>query len=313
MAKKNKKFAVGDIESLEKEFFMSYDCDYWLHKIFMLKNCHDYYDEFEEHLNLGLENVDHDNYKKMLRTELHFLYFQMIETLFEIIFAVSAHDNRDLWIALTFSGDRQTDFYSDAYRKIKDFADDKLKDPSFYTEFPIFIKNEEVKISVLRWIFYFNSSNKLSDEEWKINLKNIYSLLRMFAKDFPDRGEYNAFKHCLRFYNSSFRMGISLTGSNRVTGLGYSKDSITYLEKRKDENFDEMNISRTTKTFDFERDFRCCLIIHELINNIINTRKYQILEELRGKKFSLYYFHDNINYPGDYIPKTGVTKTSFTV
>lgn len=312
MVKNNKKFSVGDLDSVQKEFFMTYDCDYWLHKMHMLKNCHDYYDEVEEHLNYDLKNVDHDNYKKMLRTELHFLYFQMIETLFEIIFAISSHDNRDLWIALTFSGDRQTDFYSDAYIKIKDFAEDKLEYPSFYSELSAIINNKKIKISLLRWIFYYNYPTKLSDEEWKINLKNIYSLLKIFAKDFSDRGEYNAFKHCLRFYNSSFRFSIAPTGSNRRTNLGHSKDSITYLEKRKNEDYDEINIIKTTKPFDFERDFRCCLVIHRFIKNIINTRKYTILGELHGKKFFFTTFVD-INYPQDFLPKTGVTKTSFTI
>jgi hypothetical protein len=309
---KNKKFVVSErIETVQKEFFSTYDEDYYLHKIFLLKNCHDQYDTLKEHLNKDLEDVDHDKYKKMLRTEIHFLYFQMIETLFEIIFAITSHDNRDLWIALSFSGDSQTNFYSDAYRKIKDFSKDNLTDPNFNSEVSTIILNKKVDIPLLRWVFYFHYPTTLSDAEWDINIKNIYYLLKMFAKDFSDRGDYNAFKHSLRFYNSPFNMGISLTGSDEQIVIGSSGDSITYLEEKKNKDNGEHYIYTTTKPFDFERDFICCLIINDMILNIIRTRKYSFLKELNGKSFSFNTFVDvDIK---ELFPKTGVNKSSWTI
>jgi hypothetical protein len=309
---KNKKFVVSErIETVQKEFFSTYDEDYWLHKIFLLKNCHDQYDTLKEHLNQDLEDVDHDKYKKMIRTEIHFLYFQMIETLFEIIFAITSHDNRDLWIALSFSGDRQTNFYSDGYRKIKDFSNDRLTDLRINSKVSTIIQNEKVNIPLLRWVFYFHYPTTLSDEEWEINIKNIHSLLKMFAKDFTDRGDYNAFKHSLRFYNSPFKMGISLTGSDQQIIIGSSGDSITYLEEKKNKENDERYIYTTTKPFDFERDFICCLIINDMILNIIKTRKYSFLKEFHGKSFSFNTFVDIDTK--DLFPKTGVNKSSWTI
>lgn len=309
---KSKKFVVSErIETVQKEFFSTYDEDYWLHKIFLLKNCHDLYDTLKEHLNRDLEDVDHDKYKKMLRTEVHFLYFQMIETLFEIIFAIASHDNRDLWIALSFSGDRQTNFYSDAYRKIKDFSEDRLIDPRFNSEISTIMQNKKVDMPLLRWVFYFHYPTTLSEEEWEMNIKNIHSLLKMFAKDFSDRGDYNAFKHSLRFYNTPFKMGLSLTGSDKTIVMGNSGDSITYLEEKKNKENDESHIYKTTKPFDFERDFRCCLIINDLILNIIKTRKYSFLNEFHGKSFSFNTFVD-VDIKGLF-PKTGVNKSSWTI
>ena len=300
---KNKQFIVNDLDSLQKEFYKTYDPDYWLYKISFLKNCHDNFDSIKDTLNDDLSDVVDANYKRALRTEMHFLYFQMVETLFEIIFAVSKHDNRNLWLALTFSN------WKDNYNEIV-----KLSETSylFTNKIKTTISGNEVEIPLLRWIFYFVYPSKMTEDEWKNNLDKIKRLLLLFAKDFSDRGEYNAYKHSLRFYNSSFAMSIGLTGSQQMHTIGVSNDSITYLEEQRKEQKGTGRILRTTKPFDFERDCNCCLVIYSMIKNIISTRKYSILTELHGKSFDFSTFSDiDINKVA--IPKTGVTKSSFTV
>ena len=300
---KNKQFIVNDLDSLQKEFYKTYDPDYWLYKISLLKNCHNNFDSIKDTLNDDLSDVVDDDYKRALRTEMHFLYFQMVETLFEIIFAVSKHDNRNLWLALTFSN------WKDNYNEIV-----KLSEISylFTSKIKTTISGNEVEIPLLRWIFYFVYPSKMTEDEWKNNLDKIKRLLLLFAKDFSDRGEYNAYKHSLRFYNSSFAMSIGLTGSQQMHTIGASNDSITYLEEQRKEQKGTGRILRTTKPFDFERDCNCCLVIYSMIKNIISTRKYSILTELHGKSFDFSTFSDiDINKVA--IPKTGVTKSSFTV
>jgi len=174
------------------------------------------------------------------------------------------------------------------------------------------ISGNEIEIPLLRWIFYFVYPSKMTEDEWKNNLDKIKRLISLFAKDFSDRGEYNAYKHSLRFYNSSFAMSIGLTGSQQMHTIGASNDSITYLEEQRKEQKGTGRILRTTKPFDFERDCNCCLVIYSMIKNIISTRKYSILTELHGKSFDFSTFSDiDINKVA--IPKTGVTKSSFTV
>jgi len=300
---KNKQFIVNDLDSLQKEFYKTHDPDYWLYKISLLKNCHDNFDSIKDTLNDNLSGVVDDDYKRALRTEMHFLYFQMVETLFEIIFAVSKHDNRNLWLALTFSN------WKDNYNEIV-----KLSETSylFTSKIKTTISKNEIEIPLLRWIFYFVYPSKMTEDEWKNNLDKIKRLLLLFAKDFSDRGEYNAYKHSLRFYNSSFAMSIGLTGSQQMHTIGASNDSITYLEEQRKEQKGTGRILRTTKPFDFERDCNCCLVIYSMIKNIISTRKYSILTELHGKSFDFSTFSDiDINKVA--IPKTGVTKSSFTV
>lgn len=303
---KNKNFFVNNLDSLQKEFYETYNPDYWLYKISLLKNCHDNFDSIKDTLNDDLSDVIDDDYKRMLRTEMHFLYFQMIETLFEIIFAVSKHDNRNLWLALTFS---------DWQNNYNDIA--KLSDTSyiFTRKNKIAVAGKEIEMPLLRWIFYFFYPSKMNDEEWKNNLDKIKRLLLLFAKDFSDRSEYNAYKHSLRFYNSSFAISIGETGSQNRLTVGASNDSIIYLEEEKKKGPDYKatgHVLQIIKLFDFERDYSCCIVIYEMIKNIINTRKHSLLTELNGKEFQFATFVD-IDMQKVAIPKTGITKSSFTV
>ena len=297
--------SINNRDSLQKEFYRDFDLDYRLYKIVLLKNTHDNFDLLSASLEKEVDKFSSDDCKRMMRTEMHFLYFQMVESLFEIIFAVTEKDNRDLWITLSFSNWRSN------YEKISNLTDSS----ELFTR-NIKIVNENQELPLLQWIFYFIYKTKMTPNEQGINLEKIKSLLLIFARDFSDREEYNAYKHSLRFYNKSFGLSIGLSGSKNAHSFGTSKDSITFLEKqRKDISGTKKetgNIMRTTKPFDFDRDFRCCLIIDSMIRNIIETRKYSLLPELKDKEFSFSNYVD-INVADIAIPKVGVFKSSFTV
>lgn len=296
--------SINDRDSLQKEFYRDFDLDFWLYKIVLLKNTHDNFDLLSASLEKVVDKFSSDDCKRMMRTEMHFLYFQMVESLFEIIFAVMEKDNRDLWITLSFSNWRSN------YEKISNLSD---ASELFTRKVKV---DEDQEILLLQWIFYFVYKTKMISNEQGVNLEKIKSLLLIFARDFSDREEYNAYKHSLRFYNKSFRLSIGLSGSKDVYSFGTSKDSITYLEKQKKDingtKKETGNIMRVTKPFDFDRDFRCCLIIDSMIRNIIETRKYSLLPELKDKEFSFSKYVD-INVADIAIPKVGVFKSSFTV
>ncbi|XOB40921.1 MAG: hypothetical protein ACKKMW_02530 [Candidatus Nealsonbacteria bacterium] len=310
--KKLKTFTVNDLDNLQKEFYRMYDPDYWLYRIMLLKNSHDDFDQLKSSLIKNTEETIDGDFKRTIRTELHFLYFQMIETLFEIIFAISKHDNRDLWVALTFSNDRNTPFYSETYKRIE-----KITNSSeiFTEKIKTEIEGKKIEIPLLRWIFYFIYSTRLNDGEWKKNLENIKKLLLIFAHDFTDRGEYNAYKHSLRFYNAPFAIAIGLTGSKKMHSLGSSEDCITFLEEQKKKNGEGKmvptgRILRAQKPFDFQRDYEECILVYVMIKTIIDTRRHTLLEEKIGEKFSLGNFL-NVDFSKLYTPS--VRRASFTV
>ena len=275
MTKTGWKLYVNDPDKLEKDFYEKYDPDYWLYKIYLLKNSHDDYDKMKEILTGDLVDVIHENYKRMIRTELHFLYFQMIETLFELIFALSKFTRQEIWLALTFSNKRNSPYYYDCYGNIRDLSNDKLKDPDLWAPVKIGGASGNIEIPLLRWIFYdtFNIP-EMSKEDWKINLDNIYYFLRKFAKDFSDRDEYNAYKHSLRFFNTQYAFGFALQGSSNFVGRR-TDNSIVYLEAEKINN-DSYSLKECSKAFDFKTDYNRCILIYDLISNIIITRKAMI-------------------------------------
>jgi hypothetical protein len=302
-----KTFTVNDIDSLQKEFYRMYDPDYWLYRIMLLKNSHDDFEQLKSSLTKNTEETIDKDFRRVMRTEMHFLYFQMIETLFEIIFAVSESDNRDLWVALTFSDFRNN------YKKIAELND---RSAIFIERMKAEIEGKQIEIPALRWIFYFIYPSKLTDDEWNKNLENIKLLLLSFARDFSDRGEYNAYKHSLRFYNSPFSMAIGFTGSKQMHSLGSSEDCITFLEEQKKKDSDGKlqatgQIMRTQKPFDFQRDYERCILIYAMIKNIIYTRKYTILNELHGQNFTMANFVDLDFYKTVF--SGGVMKSIFTV
>jgi len=228
--------SVNDLDKLQKEFYQMYDPDYWLYRMLLLKNAHDEFDDVRNNLTKNIIDADEETFKRVIRTELHFLYFQMTETLFEIIFALTEQDNRNLWLALTFSNEKSTGFYSDTYNKIEKLT---FSSEIFTRKIQIEVSGKEIEVPFLRWLFYFVYPTSLDDAGWKKNLENIQKLLLSFARDFTDRGEYNAYKHSLRFYNVPFSMSIGLTGRNNVSHLGSSDDCITFLEERKKKDGDE--------------------------------------------------------------------------
>lgn len=303
-----KDLGQNELQKLSEEFFRNYNPDYWLYKIALLRSCHDSYDTLKAVFakELPEEEIKDENYKRVIRTELHFLYFQMTETLFEIIFAMSRHDNRNIWLALTLSNKRDSDYYSNTYEQIAQLAPDS---DIFVKKLKVQINGEETEISLLRWIFYFIYPSKMSDSDWLKNLGNIKALLLLFARNFSDRNEYNAYKHSLRFYNSGFSMTIS-KGNEPARVIGESKDSITYLDTK--EYTDAQKLVIVTKLFSFSRDYDLCVIIHAMIKNIILSRKYALLPELKNTEWQFTTFVD-VNVPALSFPNTGVIRFSQTL
>jgi len=287
-----KTILLHDTESLQREFYNGYRPEYWYYKIHLLYNSYINYDSIKNSLDIDFKDEDDENYfKRLLRTEMHFLYFQILEALFKLIFAVKEH-NQQVWLALSFGEKDETHFFSHTYKEIEKLVS---------TEGIKVFVNENIKlnkgqtINSCDWIFYFihDLDAWLSKDELKKNKKNIESFLQTFAKDFTDRGEYNAFKHGLRFYNSSSEVSFGEEGAI-PTSFGKHEDTITYLEKyAKDQDEKYMRVSRVSKSFDFERDYRMCLVAYELIFNIFYSRKKLIPEHMeKDNKVTLYFFHE---------------------
>ena len=239
---------------------------------------------------------------------MHFLYFQMIETLFEIIFAIFKYGHKNIWFNLTNSNWKKN------YNEIKD-----LNESSDLFTRKITVSSGENKqdLLLIKWIFYFVYSPNKTDLEWESNFNKIKEFLLIFASDFSDRDEYNAFKHAMRFYNSSFSAYFGFQGMKDMQMICKSNDSITYLEEKMIEEIKTKNkpvyrIYITTKPFYFDIDFNCCKIIYSMIKNIIDSRKHYLLPNSYKEKLNL-IIYNNFDIDKDYLPESSLTKQSFPV
>jgi len=266
------------------EFYKNYQVDYWSYKIGILKNSLDNFDEVKETFYKNLQDTIDKDCILMIKTDLHFIYFQIIEALFELIFALEKMDERNLWYYLSFPE-------SNHYDRIKKIAEG---DVSFLSK-PIQLTNSQtnkpISIPFLDYVFYhlrLIKLVKLTEEERKQNFKVIVEFLKIFAEDFSDRYEYNAYKHALRFYYCKPEIKFE-SHDKKLSAEFKSKDSFTYLEKKEDEEKKNKHIiSKTAKTFDPDRDVNMSATCAQLISNIILTRRSYYY---KTKEF-VYLFYD---------------------
>jgi hypothetical protein len=199
----------------------------------------------------------------MLKTDIHYLYFQMVEALFELIFALQKKDDPNLWYYLSFADKNN-------YKKISDIATSKSK----ILENEITLLNPKnkstMRISFLRYIFFHLLDLEKMGIHEEDNIKVIKELLKIFANDFSDKKEYNAFKHSLRMtYEKPSPMFKTSDGKNTLEFDG--DNAFNYLEKYEDKN--KIRISQVTKCFFPKLDFLLCKYCYWLINNIIVIRR----------------------------------------
>jgi hypothetical protein len=223
--------AVRDPENLAAKFYGHYDFGRWNLRAQLLMSLHVNYDKLVAGDVFTTDELQNKSrFLAMVHSEMHFLYFQMVEALFNMVFALATHDEKDLWLALAFSGDRGTHFYQDAYRLITHFRENKLTEPDLWGKIRIGAGREQREIPLLRYLFYEGHEMSLTPERWSTNLQNIDSLLRIFANDFGDRGEYNAYKHSLGHIHCAQTFQLGPEGGPMHT-LGRSDDTTLYLER----------------------------------------------------------------------------------
>lgn len=245
------------------DFYKNYNLDYWPSKIALLKNCYEHFDKVKEFIYEELNDPDDEKFLLMLRTDLHYLYFQMVEALFELIFAIQKRDDTNLWYYLSFSDKNN-------YKKIAEIASSKSN--IFEEKIKLMNPNDKstIDISFLRYVFFHILDLEKMGIPEEENMKVIKRLLIIFATDFSDRNEYNAFKHSLRMtYDKPSSMIKTIDGNHTFVFEG--ENAFNYLEKYEDKN--KIGLSLITKCFFPKLDLLLCKYCSWLINNIIVIRK----------------------------------------
>jgi hypothetical protein len=268
-------------ERMLKNFYKRYPVDHWLYKLNYLKNSIDNFDQIKDLIYKDLKDTKDDDCLLMFKTEIHFTYFQIVETLFELIFAFIKDNDLFLWLNLSITNRRKINKHLAIIKKI---ADKDFSDINITKVVPSTKENTKIEIPFLQYVFFFGQAliPELTVEEIKLNLVKIKESLTIFAKDFSDRNEYNAFKHTHRLYHSKNVLKIAPTGTNDFKNFGETENAFNFIERVKGK------IQLTTKSFDPDRDYELSLLANNMLSNIIVLRK-QYYHNIQA---AFYTFHN---------------------
>jgi hypothetical protein len=251
---------------LEKpELFYKYCLvDYWKYKINALANAIMKYEKLKPELLEGVDDINDKDCTTAFKFDIHFTYFQIIECLFNMMFALMKKkiDNRMLWFYLSHFA--RIEMSRKAYKLIERIAEGET---SFLDD--QVVAGPDLQMPFVQYVFFFGGSFDVDEAAMKENLDKIKGALVLFAQDFIRREEYNAYKHSFRIFPAGPQ---KLEGINRSDGKILVTltmlDSIASIKMEKDRS-----ITQITKAFDWERDRRMALLCHALIFNLISTRR----------------------------------------
>lgn len=262
------------LPSQPKEFYKHYLDNYFKIKALTLssywKNKDAYVGQFE-----GNE-LTKDEIIASLKLEIRGVFFQSIETLFELLFALENLDDENIWERLANSD------YNKNYERIKLLAkgDDAFLNKNHI--FPSVSEDKEVGITFLQYVFFFYYSPTIEKTELEATLKFIREFLGITAKEFSDRDDYNAYKHGLRLFPTI--TGLHL--SNPLTSMQINfPDSYAILKKKN-------KYTHHIKSFDIDRDIQMIYLCSELITNIITARKKYYFPTVQSADLYVYHQHD---------------------
>ncbi|MBO6585317.1 MAG: hypothetical protein JJ953_04370 [Gracilimonas sp.] len=261
---------------IEKEpeiFYKLYPYDFWLNKANMLKSKIDSKGSASDDIGISGYGSDQKRYQRMLNYELHFTYFQQVEALFELLFALQKKDDKHIWLYLNNSK------WHKNLKKIEKIATGELNIDSQKVE----LENGD-KRSFLEWAFYAGIDHKMSKKDLQNTLTKAKRLIQQAAKDFVDRQSYNAYKHGLRILPLLDNDYLKDERITEAIGDNDFSNSFTYLDFEKDGS----GFSEITVSYNPEQDIERINFMSLLMANMIRNRRSQFYKEdtLRFTAFS---------------------------
>jgi hypothetical protein len=245
-------------------FYKLYPYEYWISKANMLKSKIDNGDSAYDDIGMGAYGSDPDRYQKMLKYELHFTYFQQVEALFELLFALQTLEDKYIWFNLSDANGRES------YGKINEIAEGELD----LNDQDVELKNGQT-LPFLVWSLYLCYPEDLSKKSITKSIEKTKRLLTLAAKDFADRSAYNAYKHGMRVLPMLDSFSFSDSESKEKLVSFDLSNSYSYLDIQKDEGF----YKEITTTYSVEQDLFKIQVMTLIMANIIESRKAKFYDE----------------------------------
>jgi hypothetical protein len=259
-----------------KNFYQYFLVEYHKFKIISLKKILSDLPKYEkEFFGKELELEERNAYRQTLKSELRQAYFHSIETFFELFFALdpthkTTFNDENILFDITNSNPKQT------YERIQKIVKDK--NALDFLDKEIKILNHEITIGHYIFYFVFFSNEKFSQriyDEIKESIVAIKYGIKIIAKDFINREEYNCYKHGLRII-PAFKEFMVAQADNLENKFSWNlSDSMSFYNKTKNSN----ELKLTTKLFDSERDYLMSYFCSNLIFNMIYYRRVSLCKE----------------------------------
>jgi hypothetical protein len=257
---------TAEIAKLNKQFYTSFDTQYFLQKCFyllgLLSNPETAINTLKKGVSfkrLQVKIDDEQDAKRLfgkleqnLKAEIATTYFHAIETLFRIMFAHASPTDCP-WIELT-TNSSFTKFKAD----VEALTKHKLFQPTH---------NEGLSL-----IFYGRTDKPKSvpQDVWDKSLENLAAFLDYFGNDLLKSYAYNSFKHGLAMFSDEF--GFSLGEIMKVD----KDDALVFLSYADDEK--HPGYKRLHKNYSFTRWEQKWVLVHQLtpmLEQLINIGNWR--------------------------------------
>jgi|GEM_PF-6129485 len=248
-------------EILNKEFYESYDADYFRDKAIILGALLAKPGQFLEIIKAGYEigkikvgeikdsNTEQLKIEKYAKQELVINQYHSTETLFRLLFASVEH-RKCPWIGLT----ELSNFY-EFKKRVQQISEGKYFEGDFAENLAgVFLGGR-------------TAFDKLTDVEWERNKRFLADIIAHLAHELLKTPDYNAFKHGQAVFDTQF--GFSLSDE-----LGAEKqDTFVYLygKVEKEKGFETHKLMRNLKFMKWEVRYALTYLTSQLISNLIGV------------------------------------------
>ncbi|WP_412068860.1 hypothetical protein [Rubrivirga sp. IMCC43871] len=255
---------------IAESFMRGYLTDHFMHKALLLA---DALRRGSDDLPPGMfDGADPKKWELSLKLDLRATHFQAIEALFQLVRALYPRDPGG-HVDFDMGQIRDDDLWLNLSRRKLDDTAKHVREIGKGGELPfdrwhVGAEGADTGVPFLRHVFYYGIP---VDEETERSLPVIRDALVTLAKEFNDRGEYNAYKHGMRIVPTVGRFEF---WSEEDPGRRATYDlqhSATYLDP-----YDPDGTAHVTRPLDSERDLRMIEVCHALVSNVVRSRRRHI-------------------------------------
>jgi hypothetical protein len=272
----------AELPELSKEFYRSYNDDYWYAKIEMYEYLLDHVEDvFSEDSDLNEKTID--QYRRYIKSEIHHLFYHSTEALLGLVRSIA---NEGIpWIDL-----KETHTYM-----LDDFVENELQNDDY--------------VDTIKNVFY--PDDVVSDPKNRGVIEEsaqfIHKYLKRIGYLFSSRDVYNEYKHGLRLLTTSAEITLQFERDpeaideewrnsekveitdDGIEWVGMDDDILSYLapkELHQDEDTGKKywSLARKEKAMEYERYNRFCSTNSLLIELIFGVRKMLLDTDFDGKQ-----------------------------